>query len=94
MEQPFSPWFPSFSYPDPNRDHYLLDDTTESALRITARKENGILVFAESGEKGRIEFGHECLWIIIKESTDERFTVGNHCYEGYSSGEYISESES
>ena len=28
----------TFSYPDPNRDNYLLDDTTESTLKFTVRK--------------------------------------------------------
>jgi len=74
-----------FSYPDPNRDHYLLDDTTESILRFTVRKEDNCIVFDENGVKGRIEFGQKYLWIIIEESSEERFPVGNCCYSQYSS---------
>ncbi len=71
----------TFLYPDPNRDQYLLDDTTESSLKITAREENGVFVFDESGVKGRFEFGSKYLWIIIEESNDQRFPVGYHCYK-------------
>lgn len=80
----------TFSYPDPDRENYLLDDSTESILKITARIENGVLVFEENGIKGSVEFGHECLWLIIDESADQRFSVGNHCYEKYTSGDLIS----
>ncbi len=75
----------TFSYPDPNRDHYFLDDTTEYTLRFTVRKEDDRLVFDENGVKGRIGFGQKYLWIIIEESSDERFPVGNYCYNQYSS---------
>ncbi len=80
----------TFSYPDPDRDHYLLDKSTESILKITARDENGILVFEENGIKGKVEFGHKYLWLVINESTDQRFSVGNHCYEKYSPQDFIS----
>ncbi len=73
----------TFSYPDPDRDNYLLNDSTESTLKITARNENGILVFEENGIKGRCEFGHKYIWLVIDESTDQRFPVGNHCYKIY-----------
>ena len=71
----------SFCYPDPDRDNYLLNDTTESTLELTATPENGALVFDEKGVKGRIEFGHEYLWVIFEESTDPRFFVGNHLHK-------------
>lgn len=74
-------------YPDPDRDHYLLDETTESFLKITVHAENGAYVFSEHGLKGRLEFGHQYLWIIIEESADQRFPVGNHCYGEYSTKE-------
>ena len=73
----------TFYYPDPNKDNFLLDDTTETFLRVTARAENGVFAFDENGVKGRIEFGQKHLWIIIEESTDERFPVGYHCYAEY-----------
>ena len=73
----------SYHYPDPNRDNYLTSDKTDSFLSITARKENGVFVFDEAGIKGRLEFGNTYLWLIIEESTDERFAVGHHCYEHY-----------
>lgn len=41
----------TFLYPDPDRDHYLLSDTTESTLNITASAKDGIFVFNESGIK-------------------------------------------
>ena len=80
----------TFSYPDPDRENYLLDDSTESTLKVTACIENGVLVFEENGIKGSVEFGHEHLWLIIDESTDQCFSVGNHCYEKYTPYELIS----
>lgn len=80
----------TFSYPDPNRENYYLDDSTETVLEISARNEGGVLIFNESGVKGKVEFGHKCLWLIIDESTDQRFPVGNHCYEKYSPQDFIS----
>ena len=74
----------TFSYPDPNRDNYLLDDTTESSLKLTARKADGAFTFDDQGLKGRLEFGREYLWLVIEENTDERFPVGHHGYEPYS----------
>lgn len=71
----------TFHYPDPDRDHYMLDDTTESHLKAAFREENGVLVFEGDGVKGKIELGERCLWVIIEESTDERFYVGHHAYE-------------
>lgn len=71
----------TFCYPDPDRDHYMLDDTTESNLKLTLREANGTLVFDENGIKGKIELFQDCLWVIIEASTDERFYVGHHCYE-------------
>ncbi len=73
----------TFSYPDSNKDYYLLDDTTESLLKITVRAENEVFVFEEHGVKGKVEFGYKYLWIVIEESTDERLPKGNHCYEQY-----------
>ncbi len=80
----------TFSYPDPDRDHYLLDDSTESTLKITACNENGVLVFEENGIKGRCELGDKYMWLVIDESTDQRFPVGNHCYEKYTPDNLIS----
>ena len=71
----------TFYYPDPDQDHYMLDETTESNLRFTLRETNGTFVFDENGVKGKIELGEDFLWLIIEESTDERFYVGHHCYE-------------
>ena len=80
----------TYYYPDPDRDNYYLDDSTESTLQITARHENGILVFEENGIKGKVEFGHESLWLMIEESADPRFPVGYHCYTIFSSQDSIS----
>lgn len=80
----------TFSYPDPDRDDYLLDDSTESTLKIIAHNESGELVFEGNGIKGKIEFGNEYLWLVIDESTDSRFCVGNHCYEKYTPNDFIS----
>lgn len=80
----------TFSYPDPDRDDYLLDDSTESTLEIIAHNESGVLVFEGNGIKGKIEFGNKCLWLVIDESTDSRFCVGNHCYEKYTPNDFIS----
>ena len=77
----------TYYYKDPNQEStvpgvsYYIPDTTESSLKVTARKENGVFVFDENGIKGRIEFGELYQWIIIEESTDERFPVGHHCYD-------------
>lgn len=80
----------TFSYPDPDRDDYLLDDSTESSLKITARNENGMLVFEENGIKGKIEFGYKYMWFVIDESTDQCFPIGNHCYEKYIPNDLLS----
>lgn len=71
----------TYYYPDPDKDHYLLDDTTETFLKVTARKENGVFVFDENGIKGYIEFGQAYQWLIIEQSTDERFPIGSHCFK-------------
>jgi len=73
----------TYCYPDPDRDYHSLEETTESSLSITAREENGALVFDEGGLKGRFEFGQKYLWLIIEESTDERFHAGHHIYSVY-----------
>ena len=70
-----------YSYPDPDRDYYLLNDITESSLNITGDIVDGVLTFDDGGIKGRIEFGQARIWLIIEESTDSRFHVGNHCYK-------------
>jgi len=70
----------TFLYPDPDRDNSLLDDTTESSLKLTASNRDGVWVFEGESVKGHLEFGQERLWIIIEESTDERFPAGAHCY--------------
>lgn len=79
----------TFSYPAPDQDHYLLDDTTESTLKFTVRKENGIFLFDGNGIQGKIEFGQKALWIVIEKSSDERFPVGYYCHEIYSSERII-----
>jgi len=71
----------TFMYPDPEKEHYLASDTTESFLKVTASAENGAFIFEGDGVKGRLEFGQTYLWIVIEESTDQRFPVGFHCYE-------------
>lgn len=77
----------TYCYPDPDRGYHSLEETTESALRITAREESGAIVFDEGGLKGRFEFGQKYLWLIIEESTDERFHEGYHIYEIYTADE-------
>lgn len=73
----------TYYYPDPDRENYLLGDTVESSLKVTARAENGTFTFNQNGIKGRFEFGHSYMWLIIEESSDERFHVGYHCYGKY-----------
>ena len=80
----------TFSYPDPDRENYYLDDSTESTLKITARNENGVLVFEGNGIKGRIELGRKYTWLVIEESADQRFAVGNHCYKIYTPDDLLS----
>ena len=85
----------TYYYKDPNQEStvpgvsYYIPDTTESFLKVTAHKENGVFVFDENGIKGRIEFGEIYQWIIIEESTDQRFPVGAHCYDEYTPDNYI-----
>ena len=67
------------SYLDPDQNIYVPDYTITS-LKVTARKENGVFVFDENGIKGWIEFGQDHQWVIIEESTDQRFLVGAYCY--------------
>ena len=76
-------------YPDPDRDHYLLEDTTKSNLDFTARLEDGVFVFEAGGVKGHLEFGHKYLWLVIEESSDQRFQVGYHCCEVYNPEEWV-----
>ena len=76
-------------YPDPDRDQYLLEDTTESNLDFTARLENGVFVFEADGVKGHLELGHKYLWLVIEESSDQRFQVGYHCCEVYNPEEWV-----
>lgn len=79
----------TYYYPDPNKDNYLLDDTTETFLKVTARAQDGAYLFDENGVKGRMEFGGKYFWIIIEESTDERFPVGAQCYRDYEANNSI-----
>lgn len=72
-----------YSYPDPDRDYYLLNDITESYISILGNIDDNVLTFNEGGIKGRIEFAQNRIWLIIEESTDSRFHVGNHCYNEY-----------
>ena len=68
-------------YPDPERDHYMLDETTVSYLDFTANFEDGLWIFDENGIKGRLEFGYKHVWLVIEESADSRFPVGHQCYD-------------
>jgi hypothetical protein len=68
----------SYSYPDPERDNYLLTESSEFTIRRTLRKENGAFVFEQEGVRGRVEFYHNYVWLIIEESTDSCFPVGFH----------------
>lgn len=80
----------TFSYPDPQKDNYFLNHSTESILEITACKEGNRLVFEESGIKGTVDFGHNSLWLILEESSDQRFPVGHHFYQPYDPQDFIS----
>ena len=76
-------------YPDPDRDYYLLEDTAYSDLDLTARMEDGVCVFEADGVKGRLEFGHRSLWLVVEESADQRFQVGYHYYKVYNTEEWV-----
>lgn len=67
-------------YPDPDRENYSLSETTESSLKVTVHRANGFY-FEEGSICGRIEFHSERIWIIIEESSDERFPEGYYCFE-------------
>ena len=72
-----------YYYPDPDRENYMKEDMTESSLEVTGDMENGVLHFEGSGLMGRIEFFPGYTWLIVEESTDERFPVGYHCCTEY-----------
>ena len=72
-----------YYYPDPDRENYMKEDATESSLEVTGDMENGVLRFEGNGVTGRIEFLPGYTWLIIEESTDERFPVGYHCCTEY-----------
>lgn len=74
----------SWFYPDPEREHYMLEDKTETTATFTVRKENGVFYLTGDGVRGRLELLCEHLWLIIEESTDDRFPVGAHCYKAVS----------
>jgi hypothetical protein len=67
-------------YPDPDRENYSLSETTTSSLKVTVHRANGFY-FEEGSICGRIEFHSERIWIIIEESSDERFPEGYYCFE-------------
>ena len=73
----------TYYYPDPDRENYMKEDMTESSLEVTGDMENGVLHFEGSGLMGRIEFFPGYTWLIVEESTDERFPVGYHCCMEY-----------
>ena len=73
----------TYFYPDPDRENYMKEDVTESSLEVTGDMENGVLHFEGSGLMGRIEFFPGYTWLIVEESTDERFPVGYHCCTEY-----------
>lgn len=79
----------TFSYPDPDNDRYLLDETTESSMVLTAKEADGVFAFEEGGVKGHFELFSSCVWMVIEESTDERFPVGHHCFTVYDSDQYL-----
>ncbi len=76
-------------YPDPDRENYSLSETTKSYFKVRAHRANGFY-FEEGSISGRIEFGSECIWIIIEASGDERFSVGYHCFKESDSQNIIS----
>ena len=78
----------TFTYhiPDPDNvstvpgiSYYVPITTPETFLNVTAQRENNALLFDGNGIKGRIEFGVNHAWVLIEESTDERFKVGWFC---------------
>ena len=73
-----------FSYPDPDRENYLLDEVEEDTLEFFVKKENDNFVFEGNGIQGKLEFGQKFLWVIVENSSDERFPVGNYCHKIYS----------
>lgn len=72
-----------YYYPDPDKENYMKEDVAESSLEVTGDMENGVLRFEGGGVKGRIEFFRNYTWLVIEESTDERFPVGYHCCTEY-----------
>lgn len=76
-----------YYYPDPERENYMLEGTTETTAAFTVEKENGVFYLTGEGIRGRLELLSEHLWLIIEESTDERFPVGAHCYRLLNEGE-------
>lgn len=74
--------------PDPERENYAIDNTEKSYLSVTARLDDGFLLFDENGIKGRIEIGTGCVWLVIEERTDSRFAVGYHCLDKYEDSDY------
>lgn len=78
----------TFTYyiPDPDNvstvpgiSYYVPITTPETFLNVSAQRENNALLFDGNGIKGRIEFGVNHAWVLIEESTDERFKVGWFC---------------
>ena len=68
-------------FPDPEKEHYLIDEKTESTLSFTADLSGDTLTFVGEGISGRFEFCAEAVWLCVEKSTDERFAVGNHCLD-------------
>ena len=77
------------SYPDPNRENYLLDETVEDVLSFTASREGDVFTFDGNGIKGSLKFGENCLWLSVVESSDERFSIGSYCFDEYKNGSVI-----
>ena len=63
----------------PGISYYVPITTPETFLNVTAQRENNALLFDGNGIKGRIEFGVNHAWVLIEESTDERFKLGWFC---------------
>ncbi len=69
------------NYVDPEDEYNLLQNITESTFEFTAKAADGAYTFESQGVKGRIELGEKHIWLIIDQSTDDRFAVGHHCLE-------------
>ena len=65
---------------DSESDGIVSEENTETTLTLTANAKDGAFVFDGQGIKGRLEPGLDHLWLVIEQSTDQRFPAGAHCY--------------